>query len=59
MTPLIENLIVSIVTGMVASATFVLGPTSSRDWVVIIATGILSAGGSFINGMRQLHKDPE
>ncbi len=60
MTPLIENLIVSIFTGFSASATFILGlsPATPRDWVAIAATGILAAGGSFINGMRQLHKEP-
>jgi|JI10StandDraft_1071094.scaffolds.fasta_scaffold387702_3 hypothetical protein len=60
MTPLIENLLVSLFTGFTASATFVLGlsPSTPRDWVVIVATGILAAGGAFGNGLRQLHKEP-
>jgi hypothetical protein len=60
MTPLLENLIVSLLTGVMSSASMLqVVPTgNTRDWVAIAATGVLAFGGSFINGIRQLHKVP-
>lgn len=60
MNPLIENSLVSFITGAMASASMLqIAPTDQpRDWIAIGATGVLAFGGSFINGLRQLHKEP-
>ena len=58
MTPILENLIVSLITGAIAGATIILQPDASRDWLVIGATAVIAFGGAFINGLRQLQKDP-
>lgn len=60
MRPLLENALVSFITGMMASASMLqIAPTDQpRDWIAISATGVVAFGGSFINGLRQLHKDP-
>lgn len=59
MPPLLENLLVSILTGIIASGTLVLSLSSNqeRDWIIIATTGLVSFSGSFINGLRQLHMD--
>ena len=58
MSPIIENLLVSVITGLMASASMiqVAGTADARDWVAIASSGVIAFGGSFINGMRQLHK---
>jgi len=60
MNPYIENAITSIVTGVVAAGTFLLSvpPTDTIDALKIAATGIVAAGGAFLNGIRQLHLQP-
>lgn len=59
MTPYIENLVLSILTGLAASAATLMsaGP-DERDWWIIGATGVTAFCGAFINGARQLHKTP-
>lgn len=56
MSPFIENLVVSLVTGAAASSTAVLNGT--HDWPIIVATGVVAAAGSLVNGLRQLQKTP-
>lgn len=60
MNPFIENLIISLCTGLATASTLVtqLDTSASRDWVVIIAAFISAFAGSLINGLRQLQKEP-
>lgn len=60
MNPIVENLIISIVTGLMASASLLQsGNGSERDWLVIGSAGMIAFGGSLINGLRQLQKEPK
>lgn len=59
MNPLIENLIISVVTGLMASASLLQSSNGSeRDWIVIGSAGVIAFGGSLVNGLRQLQKEP-
>ena len=60
MSPIVENLIISLLTGLVAAATQLTAQPSDqpRDWVILGATGAIAFGGAFINGQRQLQKTP-
>ncbi len=60
MNPLIENLIISILTGLMAGASLLQSgtPGAARDWVVIGSAALIAFGGSLINGLRQLQKEP-
>jgi hypothetical protein len=59
MNPHVENLITSFLTGIGVGATTVLGfaPSTERDMGVILATALVSFCGSFVTGLRQLHKE--
>lgn len=58
MNPFVENLIISLCTGLVTASTLVVQPTTSRDWIAIMATFIAAFAGSLVNGLRQLQKEP-
>lgn len=59
MNPLFENILISFVTGLMASASLIQTSTGTeRDWIVIGSAGIIAFGGSLINGLRQLQKTP-
>lgn len=60
MSPLVENLVLSALTGFVAAATQLstLPAGQDRDWNMLGATAVIAFGGSFINGQRQLRKTP-
>lgn len=60
MNPLIENLIISLCTGLVTASALVtaVDTSQSRDWVVVGAAFISAFAGSLINGLRQLQKEP-
>jgi hypothetical protein len=61
MSALLENIVISLLTGVMASAGVLqVAPSldAPRDWVAIGATGTVAFAGAFINGMRQLHKTP-
>lgn len=58
MNPLVENLIISVMTGLMAGAALIQSGNTERDWVVIGAASVIAFGGSLINGLRQLQKEP-
>lgn len=55
----LENLCISVASGLVASSGAIqTAPAGqARDWVLIGTVFIGAAALSFINGMRQLHKE--
>lgn len=60
MSPILENLLISFCTAAVAVSAAIqqVGSTGSRDWIIITSVGVSSFAGAFINGLRQLHKEP-
>lgn len=57
MNPYLENLCISILTGIISVTGMITASGSEpRDWAVIAAAGIGAFASTFINGMRQLNK---
>lgn len=58
MNPFLENIIISLCTGLISGGTLLLQTQTERDWIAVATTFIIGFAGSLINGMRQLQKEP-